>query len=185
MKKIYFFTLLFVAAFFPVSGWTQEHGKFLSATGLDTPANVIYPGTIICVDGEFTGDLVSPCTPGTTRVHVKDQVVEMAYTDVVPSELGPLFDGLNTLTVDCNLDATLNGKCWGKFEWPVAAGGTWQGVIHTTQSFSDWSWEIELVGTGNGGAVEGMQLVYSSSALPWDFVGSFVARIHDPKADKR
>jgi len=187
MRKTLFLTFVAVlfVSFFTVSALAKDQGKFMIATGFDTLVNVIDPGTIICVHGEFTGDLFSPCTEGTTRVHIKDQIVEMSYFSVLPNSTGPLFDGLNTLTVDCNLDASLNGKCWGKFEWPVSAGGTWEGVIHTEQSFSSWEWKIDLVGTGNGGVLEGMQLEYSSCAPPWEFVGEFVARIHDPKAGKR
>ena len=108
----------------------------------------------------------------------------MGYFSVLPDSSGPFFEGLNRLTVDCNLDASLNGKCWGKFEWPVSAGGTWEGVIHTEQSFSSWEWKMDLVGTGNGGALEGMQLELSSCAPPWEFVGEFIAQIQNPKADK-
>lgn len=168
-----------------VSGMAKDQEKLLAATGFETLYDVITPGTIICVHGQFTGNTLSPCTPGTTRVHVKDQIVQMAYFNVSPLSAEPLFDGLNTLTVDCNLDADLNGKCWGKFEWPVSAGGTWQGVIHSEQSFSSWEWKIELFGIGNGGPIEGMQLKYSSFAPPWEFVGTFISWIHDPKADKQ
>ena len=110
MRKTLFFILGFAAltAFIPVSGWTQEQGKFLSAAGFDTLVKVINPGTIICVAGQLTGDPYSPCTPGTTRVHIKDQIVEMGYLEVTPASAGPLFGGLNRLTVDCNLDASLN-----------------------------------------------------------------------------
>jgi hypothetical protein len=187
MHKTIFFTIVAVLfiSFLTVSSLAKDQGKFMIITGFDTLANVIDPGTIICVHGEFTGDLSSPCTEGTTRVHIKGQIVEMISYSVLPDSSGPFFDGLNRLTVDCNLDASLNGKCWGKFEWPVSAGGIWEGVIHTEQSFSSWEWKIDLVGTGNGGALEGMQLEYSSSAPPWEFVGEFMAQTHDPKADKQ
>lgn len=169
-----------------VSAMAGDKVKILEATGFDTwnPEYVISPGTIICVNGQFTGDLSNPCTEGTTRVHIKDQIVQMAYFGVNPSEAGPLFNGLNTLFVDCNLDAELNGRCWGKFVWPVSAGGTWQGVIHTEQSFSNWECTIELVGTGIGGPIEGMQLKYYSYTPEWEFVGAFDSEIHDPKAGK-
>jgi hypothetical protein len=186
MRKTIFliFVGLLFGAFFTVSSLAKERGKFMTVTGLDTLVNVISPGTIICVHGQFTGDLFNPCTEGTTRVHIKDQIVEMGSYSVVPDSAGDLFEGLNRMTVDCNLDASLNGKCWGKFEWPVSVGGTWEGVIRTEQSFSSWEWKIDLVGTGDGGDIEGMQLEYFSYAPAWEFVGEFVARIHNPKAGK-
>jgi hypothetical protein len=168
-----------------VSGMAKDPDKTIQVAGFDTLYSVIDPGMIICVNGQFTGDLGNPCTGGTTRVHIKDQVVQMAYFGITPPTAEPLFDGLNTMTVDCNLDADLNGRCWGKFEWPLSTGGTWNGVIHSEQSFSTWDWKIELVGTGNGGPIEGMQLEYCSSAPPWEFVGTFVSRIHNPKAGNR
>ncbi len=179
-----FFAVLFVS-FLTASALAKEPGKFKTSMGFETLDNVISPGTIICINGEFTGDIYAPCTEGTTRVHIKDQIVEMSYFSVLPNKNGPLFDGLNRLTVDCNLDALLCGKCWGKFEWPVSAGGTWEGVIHAEHDFSNWEWKLDLVGTGNGGALEGLQLKYSSFAPPWEFVGEFVARIHDPKDGKK
>jgi hypothetical protein len=161
-----------------------EHPKFLLASGDEITFNVIDPGTATCIGGEATGNPFNPCV-GSRRVLLKHQVVQtMLFSPPAPDGPAvPLLAGVNTITIDCSLDGSLKGSCWGTFDWKVDDEATWDGVVSGSFDFSDLSLDYQLVGRGFGGTIDGMQLQYEA-IYPggFSFVGEFAARVHDPKA---
>jgi len=154
--------------------------EFLFATGQEITANVIDPGTATCIGGQATGDPYDPCL-GSHRVMLDHQVVEAVVLSATGAA-APLLGGTNTITADCNLDGNLRGRCYGTFEWQVDANSVWTGTLNG--EFDFWTFEItfQLVGTGSGGIVDGMQLHYDAYYDGgYDFTGDFVARVHAPK----
>ena len=88
--------------------------------------------------------LYSPSTGKPDATHgISNPVGE--YT----GEAGPLVYGDVTLQVSCNLDAKLQGPCWGTFELPVEGGaweGSWNGQFDLAVSASS----VSVVGHGSG-----------------------------------
>jgi len=154
--------------------------KFLFASGQEATTNVIDPGTAVCIGGEATGDPFNPCD-GSHRVILKHQVVEAALVSAT-GEAAPLLAGLDTVTIDCNLDGNLRGNCWGIFEWQVDDASLWAGTLSGSFDFSTFTFTYQMVGNGFGGVVDGMQLHYDVTYDGgYDFIGDFVARVHAPK----
>jgi len=174
-------SLTLVAFLFSGSVLAGHGPKFMFATGEEVTSNVIDPGTATCIGGVATGDPFDPCH-GSHRVMLKHQVVEAELLPGATGDAVPLLAGTNTITIDCNLDGSLSGNCWGVFEWQVDAESTWGGVLSGSFDFSTFTFVYQLVGRGFGGVVDGMQLQYDVSYDGgYDFIGDFVARVHAPK----
>jgi hypothetical protein len=78
------------------------------------------------------------------------------YQDTLVGPAGELASGSGPVTMDCNLDESLTGPCWGTFEFENATGnwvGTWQGEFN----FVTGAGSYRAVGHGQGG-LKGMVL---------------------------
>lgn len=157
--------------------------RFLIATGQEATVNIIDPGAVTCIGGTATGDLWVPCLDS-HRIMIRHQVVQTMLVDDPPpvGEAVPLLAGICTVRIDCSLDGDLNGNCWGTFEWNVDDDVAWAGVVSGTFDFTTFAMDYKLIGRGFGGSIDGMQLHYDVSYDGgYDFVGDFVARVHNPK----
>ncbi len=164
----------------------------------DWPADAfIDPGSISCPGGEV--QWLNPATPvctGSGRLHLRKAVV-YGCTQAQATASGnpePRMTGIGVFEVNGNLDAEYSGRVWGK--WEVLPGacdvarlsdleapswrGTWQG---RRLRFCDganclWIGDLELVGKGHGGALEGLRFkgtetvtTFTPLSLPWELIG--------------
>jgi hypothetical protein len=128
-----------------------------------------------CVGGEPVGGL---CSEGTQRIFSRSEV--QIWSPVGLSEsLTSRLTGPLTFTVNCNFNAQYRGPCWGAFIWAVT-DGTWEG--HWTAPVMDlmtYESELSMVGFGQGGEIDGMQLKVDGYSNPGDWYITFAARIKE------
>lgn len=123
--------------------------KLNVATGKMFQGLPIEPGETTCHGGVWYG-VPFACSPGTRRISVRNVVTgwflaepagpaaaylpNVAY---VPGQPGPVKFGLN-----CNLDESLTGECWGTVEMTVGPGqwvGVWSGKFDLVRLVGDMS----------------------------------------------
>lgn len=182
LSRIVLLSVALALLLFSGSALAGNGPKFMFATGQEVTFDVIDPGTATCIGGEATGDPLDPCH-ASHRVMLKHQVVKaLVLSDPAPvGEAVPLLAGIDTVTIDCNLDGGLKGRCWGTFEWQVDGESMWAGVLNGSFDFSTFTFVYQMAGNGFGGVVDGMQLQYDVSYDGgYDFIGDFVARVHSP-----
>jgi hypothetical protein len=101
----------------------------------------------------------------------------------------PRVSGNATITINGQLLlADGSGSVWGKFEVAADVGGTWAGSWAGQRELTApglWTGTLKLVGHGDGGAVDGLQmkgveLVYTNTLIPSGFVGLIRGSLLDP-----
>jgi hypothetical protein len=125
------------------------------------------PGEVRCIGGQPTGDVNVPCTPGTRRTLIRG-LRSASHTVNVLGPAASFLDGENVMNNHCNFDASLQGPCWGTFEWTIPGkGGRWEGtwmgrfdVMAATATYSAFA-------AGRGGQLEGLHLQYQAVVPGW------------------
>lgn len=112
-------------------------------------------GTATCVNGDPT-EWFPPCTPAAHNSIWRDYDGVMQFV-AVDGDAAPFFTGTWVIHGNCNLDQNLVGACWGTFEG-AALGGAWHGTWNGTLDFVRFGGELQFVGHGTGGGVEGLHL---------------------------
>jgi hypothetical protein len=129
-----------------------------------------------CLGGELTGDAFPYCSPETQRIFGFAEQ-QLWWPETLTDSVSPFLTGPITFEVNCSFDPQYRGPCWGRFTW-VVPGGVWQG--HWTAPLMDlltYESEIHMVGTGEGGDIDGMKLQIDGSSNPGDWYISFHARL--------
>lgn len=131
--------------------------RFQIATAEEVITGLVSPGTVHCIGGD-AADPPMLCTPETKQIHLRNLVQTAQYV-ALAGEAAALIDGTNTIVINCNLDASLQGQCWGTSSWAIPLqGGTWEG---------SWTGHFDLVnrlssytavGRGSGGTLDGLQM---------------------------
>ena len=157
----------------------------------------INPGTIRCPGGQLQWlDPVTPVCTGSGRIHLRG-VGAYGCTQAqveVSGDAEPRMTGIGMFEVNANFDAEYSGSVWGT--WKLVPGecvlerlyapeapawkGTWQGQ---RRRFCDgdscvWIGDLELVGKGHGGALEGLRFkgtetntTFTPLPVPWELIG--------------
>jgi hypothetical protein len=171
MRQILPFALLLA----PVA-CAQQTPKVLMATGKEEMAQLLDPGSLDCVGGKPTGTPLQ-CTPGTTKVFLWNWVSTQRSQDVVGTAAA-LIGGQNKLVMNCNLDQTYYGHCWGIFEWEIpGAGGKWEGVWSGVSEYATNRVTYHLTGYGTGGQLEGLQIEKEGVWPGGTQLGTFVVKV--------
>jgi hypothetical protein len=168
-------------AFGSKKGKGHGHGAVkveFNATDDWSPAGTL--GQITCPGGEFTGDLMQPCPPG-TNIHVRGATAE---TSVLAND--DRFTGNLTYTLNYNFDADFTGTAWGTWSLEVeACEGIWEGVWNSKRTLLPdpgpagmgvWIGKMKLVGHGSGDCVDGLKMngteiatTYTPIPLPYEW----------------
>jgi hypothetical protein len=81
--------------------------------------------TITCPGHESTGNPLLPCPPG-SRVRIRRLTTQSAL-----DASDPRFSGLQTTTINGNLDSHYAGRVWGRWTLQLDSGeGVWHGTWH-------------------------------------------------------
>jgi hypothetical protein len=156
--------------------------RFQMATAQEMVTGLLQPGTVSCLGGEPAAPPLL-CTPGTNQIHLRGRVESAVYLNVA-GEAAALIDGTNTIVVNCNLDATLRGHCWGTFVWQIPArGGEWEGTWGGPVDLIHYVGSYVAVGHGTGGELEGLQLKVDTVAPGGTPLANLTARILFPGAE--
>ncbi len=153
-------------------------GAYLGGSGqLGWVATTVAP-QIRCLGGQVTGDVVPYCSADTQRIFgFSEQQIWWPETLTATARVAPLLTGPITFAVNCSFDPQYRGPCWGTFAWEVA-GGTWKG--HWTMPVMDlmtYESELHMVGVGEGGEIDGLQLKLDGSSNPGDWYVAFDVRL--------
>jgi hypothetical protein len=172
--------MLVLCAGLTVMAFPRGGSKVLVAIGHEYASPPSDPGGVTCIGGEPTGNPFFPCSPGTKRIHTRGRVSSgNTYANLI-GNAADMFDGTNVAVMNCNLDGSYVGHCWGSFEWTIPGkGGVWEG---------NWSGHFDLVNfvasfsgnaVGAGGELDGLrmklEMVYPGG-VPY---GTFVATVSD------
>ena len=140
-------------------------------------------GQITCPGGEFTGNPIQPCPPG-TNVHVRD-----ATAEALVSADDPRLTGILTYTLNYNFDAEFTGSAWGTWNLEVAAcEGVWEGVWNSKRillpdqpgplGMGIWIGKMKLIGHGRGDCVDGLKMkateiatTFTPIPFPYEMIG--------------
>jgi hypothetical protein len=90
------------------------------------------------------------------------------FQDVLIGPAGELASGSGPVTMNCNLDESLTGPCWGTFEFSNSKGG-WEGVWEGSFNFVAGAGSYRAVGHGQGqlkGMILQNDVVYPGYAFP-------------------
>ncbi len=140
--------------------------------------DTLQPPQVSCAGGEPTGLPFPPCSEGTGRILVKDEVQQWAPASLSDSVRSWLM-GTITFEINCTLNEAYRGPCWGKFEWDVPGVGTWQGSwTAPVMDLITFESKVSMVGFGAGGDIEGKQLRFDGRSAPYDSYITGRVRIH-------
>ena len=161
-----------------VSADAQVQPSLLTASGQEVTVGLVSPGTLECIGGK---PLVPPpnpftlCSPETTAVHIRGQVGQASYQNIAGTATD-MFNGMNEIVTNCNLDGGMKGYCWGTFRWTIPDRGLWAGVWYGEFDLQTFTIKYTASGYGEGNALEGMQMSYDAvySGQP---LGTFVVRV--------
>jgi hypothetical protein len=180
----------------------------IQVEGVDDLAasNPISPGTVTCPGGTLTIDettFLPVCTDSNTnRLHIRDSVFWSCMSAVDE----PRMTGVGLFTVNANFDADFSGAVWGKWtlfrmdrcdkdgEFPEAGvmnateswHGTWKGqrLFYSDLGFPVWIGDLDIVGKGSGGTVEGLHFkgkefltTYTPIPLPYELIPGLDATV--------
>jgi hypothetical protein len=88
------------------------------------------------------------------------------------------LNGPITFVVNCSFDPNLRGSCWGTLEWSVPGAGVWEGVwAAPLMDLMTYESELNMVGLGIGGAIEGKILKLDGESAPGDWYITSTVRI--------
>ena len=166
----------------PCAAVSGKNPKFSFGGGLLGYAETTGAGEVRCVGGEPTVGVL-PCSEGTIRIFGRgeEQIWYTVYDSVFPDPVAAMLDGPITFVVNCNFNAEYRGPCWGTFTWEVpGAGGTWEGQwTAPVMDLMTYESEISMVGFGDGGSLDGMQLKLDGYSNPKDWYITFTVRIKE------
>jgi hypothetical protein len=154
-------TLVLVVSALAGSLAAQQPRKLNIVTGKLFEGAPVNWGETTCVGGAWLGFYPMICSPGTTRVMLRNAVTGWYITDLAgpaaaylqtnivpdgyPKPAGPALFGLN-----CNLDAaTMQGDCWGTVDMP-APGGSWVGAWSGKFDLANLVAKISMTAHGTG-----------------------------------
>ncbi len=160
----------------------QAQSSLLTATGQEVNVSMVSPGTVECIGGTPVAAPPTPftlCSPGTTVIRLRDRISQAAYQNLAGTA-ADMFNGLNDIVTNCNLNSAMNGYCWGTYRWTIPNKGVWSGVWFGDFDLQTLNTRYTAPGFGQGDALEGMQVMYDAvySGQP---VGTFIARVLPPK----
>jgi hypothetical protein len=157
-------------AFLLVAGPAFARPKFLVATGIETKTKEIDPGKVTCPGGE--------CKPG-SPMQIRGMMSE--YTEKMEGPGATLYNGAGPGSMNCNLDERATGPCWGTWELKMSATEKWEGLWWGYFNLAAGTGSYCSVGYGQGGRLEGLQVIIDV-VYPGDQPnGVVVARIYDMK----
>jgi hypothetical protein len=157
-----------------------ENQKLMFGNGLLGFYEEVVPPQVRCVGGEPTGMAFPQCTEGTIRIFGRAEQQIWLAVSVSPSAVAGLLDGPLTFEVNCNFNAQYRGPCWGSFSWDVPGKGVWEGQwTAPVMDLLTYESELNMIGFGVGGELEGKQLKIDGHSNPGDWYISFAARIKD------
>ena len=136
------------------------------------------PGGTMCIGGQPSGVAWPPCSPDTKQIVWRDFTAPLYLVNVTGSAAAQVA-GTIQARGNCNLDGSYEGSCWGTFEL-TALSGTWDGSWSGTLGIMAGAADLNFVGHGSGGDLEGLHLkleVFSAGGNPYDPV-PFTARVH-------
>ena len=176
MRKTPWLPVLAALVLWPLAG-SAGAADFLNATGVEVMTGIAYPGEVRCPGGEPTGLPFPMCSEGSNQVNLRGLVETATYVDLA-GEAAWMFDGTNTITIHCNLDAaTYQGHCWGTCSWDLGAAGSWRCTWSGQLSLLGAGSHIQGIGHGSGEQLEGYQFFYEA------IDGAFTARVMPPAKD--
>ncbi len=114
-------------------------------------------------------EMITPWTPGEGLIEpgarIRGWTAEYQVTLIGPAE--DLASGSGPVTMNCNLDDSLTGPCWGTFEF-TNDNGTWLGTWNGNFNFETGAGTYKLKGYGQGG-LKGMVLMNDVVYPGWAF----------------
>jgi hypothetical protein len=75
---------------------------------------------------------------------------QAGFQDDLIGPAGEFASGSGPVTMNCNLDASMTGPCWGTFEFSNS-NGTWEGTWEGRFNFATLAGSYKAVGHGKGG----------------------------------
>ena len=148
-----------VAGLLMVPGQAAARATRIECSGTEVPLAVLDPGT-----WRYPGN----------NTHVRGMVSQ--YEEV--SSNCPQIAGINTVTVNFNVDASFSGPMWGtsRAETDYAGGGIWEGTW-VGRLNADGSSYYQAVSHGVSGSVAGLVMKLTSDN------GAWTATILDPHGE--
>jgi hypothetical protein len=138
----------------------------LAVSGAQQKAMTFVAGGTEMVVGMWTLSDGSPVPfPPAPGAKIRGWVAPFVDTLVGPA--GAFASGSGPVTMNCNLDESLTGPCWGTFEFQNATG-TWVGTWQGTFNFATGAGSYHAVGHGQGG-LKGMVLENDAVFPGWFF----------------
>ena len=95
---------------------------------------------------------------------------ENQYQDVLVGPAGEFASGSGPATMNCNLDQSMTGPCWGTFSFSNSKG-TWEGIWEGQFNFVTGAGYYRAVGHGRGG-LRGMTLENHAVYAGWSVSGT-------------
>jgi hypothetical protein len=125
-----------------------------------------HPTTLV---GGGTEMMLGSWTPGEGQIGPGQKIrgYTAPYLDTIVGPAGELASGTGPVTMNCNIDKTMTGPCWGTFEFENATG-TWFGVWQGTFNFATGAGSYHGIGRGHGG-LKGMVLEIDAVYPGWAF----------------
>ena len=118
-----------------------------------------------------TEENISGWTPGEGEIvpggKIRGWTAEFQVTLIGPA--GDLASGSGPVIMNCNLDDSLTGPCWGTFEF-ANDNGTWLCTWNGTFNFETGAGSYKLKGLGQGG-LKGMVLLNDVVYPGWEVSG--------------
>jgi hypothetical protein len=136
------------------------------ACGFGVAAAPPAPTTLVAGGTEMA---LGPWVPGPKVIPPVGKIRDWSTTfqDALVGPAGELASATGPVTMNCNLDDSMTGPCWGTFEFENARG-TWVGTWQGTFNFVTGAGSYKAVGHGQGG-LEGLvlenEVVYPGNAF--------------------
>ncbi|MBM3746282.1 MAG: hypothetical protein FJW34_10840 [Acidobacteria bacterium] len=171
LRQVSLVVLLLVAAVLALDAdGPAAASKVLVASGKPT-SQIVNPGILICEGGQPTGLAAPMCSPGTTKILIRNLIQEGAYQDLTGTAAA-IFRGKFTAVTQCNLDDKYYGFCWGTFEWAVPEmGGKFEGSWSGVLDYAIHAGYLSGNAYGYGGKLEGLRMtfdeLYPGGTAPW------------------
>ena len=162
-----------VLAFLAMSGLLMAGGNPKSLSG-ETQIGFLQtaiPPDLRCIGGEPTNLPFPylPCSEGTRRVLARSEE-QIWFPAYLSDSIAALLDGELKFVVNCNMNASYRGPCWGTFEWTVPGVGVWEGTWTTpVMDLLTYESKLSMVGQGVGSEIDGKQLKVDGGSAPWDY----------------
>jgi hypothetical protein len=139
----------------------NDDPTFAVALGMETVTGV-QPGQVTCDSGRpkvhSTSDPL--CPPGTHRISIRGQVESITLTKVTGTAAAMFDEGTSTVVINCNLNANLEGDCWGTFTTTVPDQGKWEGSWTGTFDLTNSVAFYSAAGHGSGSQLKGLKMTY-------------------------